>query len=190
MFRLIGHSVKAKLISKLQLEENTRIQHKACFLPGRTRWLKLRAGALTELPRPERCASPPRAASATRRAARRREQIEPSLLRSILGLRLLHSSMVLGLPYLRASDRLLAGTDYSNSARLWKKTENVQPFLQVTYRNQAMLSVAHFIEVGSRSEIEFSGLRETEVALTKIAFTLLRVVRDLHTDDCNAKMRF
>jgi hypothetical protein len=50
-----------------------------------------------------------------------------------------------------------------------------------------MLSVAKFVEVRSRSEIELSGLLEAEVALMKITLALLRVERDLHIVDCSAK---
>jgi hypothetical protein len=82
----------------------------------------------------------------------------------------------------------LAETDHSKSACRWKKTENMQPSLQVSHRNQAILFVANLVEVGSRSEIEFGGLLESEAALTTIALALPWVERDLHINDCTGKL--
>jgi len=43
-----------------------------------------------------------------------------------------------------------------------------------------MLSIAHFVEVGSRSEIKIGGLLKTEVALAKIALVLPWIERNLN----------
>ena len=63
----------------------------------------------------------------------------------------------------------------------------MQPILQVAYRNETMLSVPQFVEVGSRNEIEFGGLLKTEAALPEIALALSWVESDLHIGDCTGK---
>ncbi len=69
---------------------------------------------------------------------------------------------------------------------LGKKTENVQPLVQESHSKQAMLSIAHFVEVRSRSEIKIGGLLKAEVALAKIALALPWIERNLHASKYTA----